>query len=100
MIFTTQPGVYPSLHQNCHHQILFAKLKFRIFYPPSYESEMWHYQRENTDFIRRVINTAQKELSVPLRIFSVNVTRFAKDCRFGHICRRILTENLISCAVS
>ena len=38
-IFTTQPnlvvesGVHPSLHPNCHHQIVFAKFYLQIYYP-------------------------------------------------------------------
>ena len=42
LIFTSQPnlttasGVYSSLHPNCHHQIVFAKLNLHIVYPPPY----------------------------------------------------------------
>ena len=42
LIFISQPnivvesGVHPSLHPNCHHQIAFAKLNFKIYYPPPY----------------------------------------------------------------
>ena len=41
LIFTNQPnmitdsGVHPSLQQNCHHQIIFAKVNMEIFYLPS-----------------------------------------------------------------
>ena len=37
LIFTTQPnlvvesGVHPSLHPNCHHQIVFAKFNLQIY---------------------------------------------------------------------
>ena len=40
LICTSQPnlviesGVHPSLHQNCHHQIIYAKFNLQIFYPP------------------------------------------------------------------
>ena len=40
LIFTTQPimvlesGVHHSLHQNCHHQIIFAKFNLKVYYPP------------------------------------------------------------------
>ena len=40
LIFTSQPnlitdsGVHSSLHPNCHHQIVFAKLSLHIVYPP------------------------------------------------------------------
>ena len=62
LIITSQPnlvmesGVYSSLHPNCHHQIVFAKFNLEIFYPPTYEREIWHYSKANTDLIRRSIN--------------------------------------------
>ena len=40
LIFTLQPnlvmssGFHSLLHPNCHHQIIHAKLKWQIFYPP------------------------------------------------------------------
>ena len=40
LIFTTRPNlvvessVHPSLHLNCHHQIVFAKFNLQIYYPP------------------------------------------------------------------
>ena len=43
LIFTTQPnmvlesGVHDSLHQNCQHQIIFAKFNLKVYYPPLYE---------------------------------------------------------------
>ena len=48
LIFNSQPnlliecGVHPSLHPNCHHQIIFAKFNLDIVYPPPYEREIWH----------------------------------------------------------
>ena len=36
-----ESGVHPSLHSNCHHQIIFAKFNLDIVYPPSYEREIW-----------------------------------------------------------
>ena len=46
LIFTSQPnlviesGVHPSLHQNCHHQIICAKFNLQTFYPPPYCREV------------------------------------------------------------
>ena len=43
LIFTSQPnlvvdsGVHPSLHPNCHHQIVYAKFNLKIHFPPPYE---------------------------------------------------------------
>ena len=62
LIFTAQPnlitesGVYPSLHSNSHHQIIFAKFNLEIHYAPPYFRDVWHYQDANTDLIRRVID--------------------------------------------
>ena len=61
-IFTSQPniivesGVHPSLHPNCHHQIIFAKFNLKIYYPPPYLREVWHYKEANADLIKRAIN--------------------------------------------
>ena len=46
LIFTSQPNlitgssVHPSLHPNCHHQIVFAKFILHIVYPPPYLREI------------------------------------------------------------
>ena len=62
LIFTSQPnlvmesGIHSSLHSNCHHQIVFAKLNLSIFYPPPYERTVWYYERANTELIRRAID--------------------------------------------
>ena len=59
LIFNSQPiflvelGVYPSLHQNCHHQIIFAKFNLGIVYSPPWrklalsKGEYWSYQTCN-----------------------------------------------------
>ena len=36
-------GAHSSLHTNCHHQTIFAKFNLKIYYPPPYEQEVWHY---------------------------------------------------------
>ena len=62
LIFTSQPklitesGVHPSLHPNSHHQIIFGKFDLEIHYLPPYFREVWHYQDENTDLIKRAID--------------------------------------------
>ena len=53
--FITGSGVHSSLHPNCHHQIVFAKLNLDIGYPLHYLREIWHYREVNTGLIRRVI---------------------------------------------
>ena len=56
LIFVNQPnlvidsGIHPSLHQNCHHQIIFCKLNLKIEYPPPYAREAWDYGKVQNDF--------------------------------------------------
>ena len=49
-------GVHSCLHANCHHQIVFAKFDLKIYYPPPYEREVWHYQEADSILIRRAIH--------------------------------------------
>ena len=62
LIFTSQQnlvmesGVHSSLHPNCHHQITYAKFSLKIYYPPPYEREIWHYEKANVDHIRRSVD--------------------------------------------
>ena len=62
LIFTSQPnlsiksGTQPSLHPNCHYQIIYAKFNLEVLYPPPFTREVWHYQDSNVDLIRRSIN--------------------------------------------
>ena len=57
LIFTNQPnfvinsGVHPLLHQNCHHQIIFAEVNLKVYYPPPYKRLVWDYKKANIDAI-------------------------------------------------
>ena len=70
LIFTSQPnlvmesGVHSLLHPNCHHQMTYAKFNLKIYYPPPYEREIWHYGKANVDLIRRSIE--EFSLQIPL----------------------------------
>ena len=61
LIFTNQPnivmdcGVHLSLHEKCHHQIIYSKLNLRIEYPPPYIRKIWDYNRSEIDSINRSI---------------------------------------------
>ena len=50
-------GVHASLHPNCHHQIVYAKLNLKIEYPPLYERLVWDYKKTNTQLLNRTIET-------------------------------------------
>ena len=62
LIFTGQPNlvinscVKPSLHENCHHQITYAKFNLKIMYPLPYQSYVWDYKNTNTSSIQKNLN--------------------------------------------
>ena len=66
LIFTSQPNIVvasgvPSLHPNCHHQIIFAKFNLKIYYPPPYLREVWHSKKANADLIKRTISNFKSQ---------------------------------------
>ena len=67
LIFTNQlnmtinSGVHPSLHQNCHHQLMFAKVNMKISYPLPYKSLVWDYCNANVEAIDSAIETLNWE---------------------------------------
>ena len=48
-------GVFPSIHQNRHHQIVFAKVNLNIFYPTLYTRRTWDYGKSNHEVINNAI---------------------------------------------
>ena len=62
LIFTSQPNLsvesetQPSLHPNCHHQIVYAIFNLEVIYPPAYTREVWHYQDSDVELIGRSLN--------------------------------------------
>ena len=61
LIFTNQPnivmfsGLHLSLHEKCHHQIIFLKLNLKTEYPPPYTRKIGDYNRSEADSTNRTI---------------------------------------------
>ena len=61
LLFTSQPnlviesGLHSSLYQNCHHQLIYPKINFKVFYLLPYEREIWYYQRANVNQFQQAI---------------------------------------------
>ena len=59
--FKSQPNlemesrVHSQLHSNCLHQIIYARFDLKIYYPPAYEREIWHYKKANIDIMQLAI---------------------------------------------
>ena len=99
LIFTSHPslvmesGVHHSLHSNCPHQITYAKFNLKIHYPPLYEREIGHYQKANTDQIRKAIeqfswSRSFKNLNINEMVFLCN--RTIKDILSNYIPHEII----------
>ena len=62
LIFASQPnlvmesGVHSSLHENCHHRIIYPKFNLEIYYPPPYEQKIWHFQKASIENIRKAVD--------------------------------------------
>ena len=61
LILTDQPnlfiesGIHPSLHEQCHHQIIYGKLPIRNPPPPPYTRKLWCYDKVDFNSIRKSI---------------------------------------------
>ena len=62
LIFTDQPnliiesGVHPSLHELCHHQIIYGKLSVLNVAQPPYTCRVWYYDKANFVTIMKSID--------------------------------------------
>ena len=65
LILTDQPnlfiesGIHPSLHEQCHHQIIHAKLSVRNLAPSLYTRKLWFHDRADFLSIRKSIEMFQ-----------------------------------------
>ena len=53
--------IHCSLHQDCHHQIIYAKINFKACFCPPYEREIWHHQRASVDQTQQAIEQFSRE---------------------------------------
>ena len=62
LLFTNQSnmvvnnGVFSSVYQRCHHQLVFAKGNLKIFYPLPYTLRIWDYRNANHEAINNAID--------------------------------------------
>ena len=65
---------------------MFAKFNLKIFYPPAYKREIWHYNKINTDLIDRSIHEFSWESRFP------NTVANQKVCLFSETIKNILSN--------
>ena len=58
IIIQSSCGIRSSLLSipKLYHQTAFVKFNIKLHYLPSYEREIWHYEKANADHIQRAIN--------------------------------------------
>ena len=83
-----ESGVHSSLHPNCHHQIVFAKINIKIYYPPPYECELWHYEKANADLICRSIDQSPWDIRFAHMDVNQKVHLF-NQCLKNILCKRL-----------
>ena len=77
LIFTNQPnlivhrGTHPSLHENCQHQITYAKARLRVEYPPPCKCHVWNYAKVNVNEINKAISQFNWKGSFSKLTFSI-----------------------------
>ena len=88
-------GAHSSLHPNCHHQIVFAKINLKIYYPPPYEREIWHYEKANADLIRRSID--QFSWDIRLAHIDVNQKVYLFNQTIKNILHNFIPHETVTC---
>ena len=70
-----ESGVHSSLHPNCHHQLVFAKISLKIYYPPPYKRETWNYDliRRSMDQFRWDIRLAHIDVNQKVHLFNQTI---------------------------
>ena len=62
LTFTDQPnlavdgGVHPSLHPNCHHQIIYCKFNLMMEHLSWYERLAWDYKCSNQEAVASALD--------------------------------------------
>ena len=55
--YVINSGIKPSLHENCHHEITYAKFNLQIIHPPLYQRFAWDdYKNGNASSIQKALN--------------------------------------------
>ena len=61
LVFTSQLNLVMesgvSSSYNCHHQLVYANFNLKVWYPPPYKREIWHYQHANIDLSKEQLKS-------------------------------------------
>ena len=101
LIFTSQPnlicdsGVLPSLCNNCHHNIVFAKFNLQIEYPPPFKRLVWNYDKADTNMIKRAATQFDWEKAFSNLCIDSKIETF--NCVLLNIFSNFCPSKIITC---
>ena len=90
-----ESGVHFSLHENCHHQLIYEKINLKVFYRSLYKREIWHYQRANVDLIQQAIEQFSWEKS--FRNLNINEMVFLFNKTIKNIFQNFICHETVTC---
>ena len=90
-----ESGVHSSLHANRHHQLPYVKFNLNVFYPPSYERELWHYKLASSDCIQRAKKNFDWEKAFPNVDVNKKVLFFNETIL--NIIRNFIPHEIVTC---
>ena len=100
LIFTCEPNFIvdssfqSSLFPRCHHQLIYEKIKFKMYFTPTYTRRMWDFSRADTAGIRQAMSGVDWKTSFSDLIVHEKVA-FLTDCILN-ICRNFVPNKFIS----
>ena len=101
LIFMSQPNlvmesrVHSSLHGHCYHQLAYVKFNLKMWYPPPYKGEVWHYHHANVDQIKRA--TEQFPWEKLFRNLHINEKVYLFNKTIKNILPNYITHETVTC---
>ena len=101
LIFSSQPnliqrsGTYASLFDRCHHQIIYAEVNFKVFYPPPYKRKLWDYKNADINKINESLSRIDWENHFRTKDLNEQV-KFLNDCIIN-VCSNYCPNKIIIC---
>ena len=86
LIFTDQlnlfikTGVHQSLHEQCHHQIIYGKLSVSSMALPSYFRRIWYYNKANITAIMKNVHLFQWQKHLDITCPNEQVKFLIRPC--------------------
>ena len=75
-----------SLHQNCHHWIVFARFNVKVVFPPSNERELWHFKKQMLIMLEKQPISVTSRKNLRKTFWAWVLSTFLNNCKILSIC--------------